>query len=115
MSIDELSGSDLDRLAFDLGLGPENMDWNKTLKCFNFYGREYLWHPSTNIAQAVEMARRFHAYDIYYCPQEAKGVFSPCEACVEYSGVYSRVFAGADTEAEALTRACCKAAQARNG
>jgi len=129
MNIDDMEGAELDRLCFDLGLAP---DWVSGVG--GLLGKKYLermdysedrysisksWSPSTNIAQAVEMAEEHCPYfyvesiesvNRSHCRQFSGFKYSISVACTEYQG-YEHV--EGYSYALTLTRACCKAVLAR--
>ena len=137
--IQNAEGAELDRLCFDLGLAPDGA-YNDPERWHS--GGIYLlgrlrseatqWHPSTNIAQAVEMAERFADsldvvqvdIDIYSRRKLPSPPWaSVIKVCLENDnppGICKNMPVWADPEkslgdtlALALTRACCLAALAR--
>jgi len=119
MNIDEMEGAELDRLAFDLGLAPDDGVDRRVLyikhegaftgeKMNRFEG----WTPSTDIAQAVEMAdRNDYELKIVRC---CSGSYEVTAILHDEEGylVGLASFIG-ESFALTLTRACCKAAQMR--
>jgi len=109
MNIDKLEGAELDRLAYDLGLAPDDCGEPETFEDNDLYlGDGSLWRPSTDLQQAVKMVKEFEAsYRL-----EWGGQFYEEAHAVVYEKV--RTFAFASTEALALTRACVRAKMAQS-
>ena len=109
--IDKLSGAELNRLAYELGLAPEGSYPSPAGHMWVWLPDDGCFEPAQDTDQALAMAKRHHSRIMTNYWDEWE---SPHHAAVDGTlNIRNKTASCGSTMAIALTRACCKAAVLR--